>query len=103
MVRVKRWKKRFCSETLKVEREKEREQVKNKQRKVWINHQGGGGGGGAGAAGGGRGKQYIFSLWREENYRLLVTMCLAGHKWRDLEIVGSMFRGCGDQGELIQW
>lgn len=42
-------------------------------------------------------------LWREENYRLLVTMCLAGHKWRDLEIVGSMFRGCEDQGELIQW
>lgn len=47
-------------------------------------------------------EQYIFSLWRDENYRLLVTMCLAGHKWRDLEIVGSMFRGCGDQGELIQ-
>lgn len=23
---------------------------------------------------------YIFSLWREENYRLLTTMCLAGHK-----------------------
>lgn len=48
-------------------------------------------------------EHYIFSLWREENYRLLVRVCLAGHKWRDLEIVGSMFRGSGDQGELIQW
>lgn len=48
-------------------------------------------------------EQYIFSLSREENYRLLVRVCLAGHKWRDLEIVGSMFRGSGDQGELIQW
>lgn len=56
-----------------------------------------------GRGGRGEAEQYIFSLWREENYRLLPTMFLAGHKWRDLEIVGNMFRGCGDQGELIQW
>lgn len=45
----------------------------------------------------------ISSPFGEESYRLLVTMCLAGHKWADLEMVGSMFRGCGDQGELIRW
>lgn len=45
----------------------------------------------------------ISSPFGEESYRLLVTMCLAGHKWTDLEMVGSMFRGCGDQGELIRW
>lgn len=45
----------------------------------------------------------ISSPFGEENYRLLVTVCLAGHKWTDLEMVGSMFRGCGDQGELIRW
>lgn len=70
------------------DRERAIEQVQNKQRKVWLNYWEGG--------------VYIFSLWRGEKYRLLATMCLAGHKWRDLEIVGSLFRGGGDHGELIQ-
>lgn len=48
--------------------------------------------------------QYIFTRWRGgKNGRLLLTMCLAGHKWADLEMVGSVFWGCGDQGELIRW
>ena len=39
----------------------------------------------------------------EENYGLLFTLCCAEHKWAALEIVWSLFRGCGYEGELIRW
>lgn len=82
MARAERGKKGICTERLRMGA-REREHVQNKQRKVWIKRREGGAAGAKQKA-----EQYIFSLWREENYRLLVTMCLAGHKWRDLEIVG---------------
>lgn len=65
-------------------------------RTLWINQQ-------RGRQGQSKKLCSISSPFGEENYRLLVTVCLAGHKWTDLEMVGSMFRGCGDQGELIRW
>lgn len=74
------------------------ERVENKQRKVWINQET--------RRGQGRRKMLCSissPIGRGKNARLLLTMCLAGHNWADLEMVGSVFWGCGDQGELIRW
>lgn len=76
----------------------ETERVQNKQRKLWINHQT--------RRGQGRNEMLCSissSVGGGKKGRLLLTMCLAGHKWADLGMVGSVFWGCGDQGELIRW
>lgn len=79
--------------------EKRRERLQNKQRKLWINQQT--------RKGQGRSETKCFAVYLHPmeggKGRLLLTMCLAGHKWVDLEMVGSVFSGCGDQGELIRW
>lgn len=71
--------------------------MQNKQRKVTTRAE----------QGEGRGTSECLAVYffpfGEKNYRLLLTMCSAGHKCTALEMVRSMFCGCGDQGELIQW
>ena len=64
-----------------------RERVQNKQRKVWINQLEREGQPGQSkrlnSISSPFGEKKTIDYWR--------TMCLAGHKWRDVEIVGSMF------------